>query len=454
MSFYQFLIILNARKVIALFALTITVVTTLVVSLTLPKTYEATTALVVNYQGSDPVTGSRIAAQLVPGYMATQVDIIYSQNVALKVVDKLGLYTNPEVIESFYAATDGKGEIRNWLASSMVESLTVTPSRESSVINLTYESSDPAYTALLANTFAEAYIDTNLELKIEPSKRTATWFKGQVDDLRTKLMESQRLLSEYQREKGIVSIDERMDVENSRLAQLSQQLVMAQAELFNFESQKQAIKSGKIETTGGNIALDPLIRDVKVALSRSEIKLAELRQRLSNKHPDYLSVQSEVINLRNKLKKELLSAKDRVDSNVVIAKQKVAELEKSMAEQKSSLLQINENRDRQSLLQRDVADAQQILSLATQRLSQTALEGSSSESDVSILNTAVAPIKPAKPNVLINLILSVFLGSVLAVGIALLLELMNRRVRTEDDVISGVGLPVLGEVLYSKIVTK
>jgi succinoglycan biosynthesis transport protein ExoP len=450
MSFYQFLIILNARKKIALFALFITVITTVTVSLLLPKTYEASTSLVVNYMGSDPITGNRLPAQLMPGYMATQVDIIYSRNVALKVIDKLGLYTNPVFIEAYYAATEGQGDIRNWLASVLLKGLTVTPSRESSVIVVGYESSDAMFAATLANAFSEAYIETNLELKIEPSKRTAVWFKKQVAEMRQEMIAAQQKLSDYQREKGIVSVDERLDVESARLSQLSQQLVLAQSELFNIESKQNAIDLGSIESANGELLSDPLIQNVKAALTRAEIKLDDLRQRLSSKHPDYLSAQSEVLNLRQKLKSELKLASSRIDSSAKIAKQRVAELVASVAKQKDVLLEINDNRNMLDVFTRDVADAQQIWSAATQRLSQAALEGAYSESDISVLNPAIAPLKPSKPNILINLILSIFLGSILAVGLALLSELINRRVRTADDVTFGIGLPILGEIEYSK----
>ena len=88
MNFSQFILILRARYKIILSILTITVLTTLVVSLLLPKTYKATTALLLNYKGTDPVTGVTLPAQLMPGYMATQVDIINSPSTALKVVDQ------------------------------------------------------------------------------------------------------------------------------------------------------------------------------------------------------------------------------------------------------------------------------------------------------------------------------------------------------------------------------
>ncbi len=454
MSFYQFLIVLKARKKIALFAFLVTVVSAVIISLLLPKTYESSTTLVVNYKGVDPVTGTSIPSQLIPGYLATQVDIISSQNVALKVVDKLELYANPEVVESFYEATEGKGDVRNWLASILLENLTVTPSRESSVIQLEYASNDPDSAAALANAFAETYVATNLQLKIDPSKRTSEWFEQRVEEMRFNLIAAQKRLSDYQREKGIVSADKRMDVETARLSQLSQQLVVAQAELFHQKSRQEAVLKGGVKNMDSSVLADPIISSLKVSLARAEVKLSELAERLSEQHPEYRAAKSEVQSLNRKLASEFRFAKDRIKSDVAIAQKKVSELERAVASQKQVLLEINENRNMLDIYTRDVIDAEQILSLATQRLSQVSLEGASQESDVSVLNPAVAPIEPSKPNLMINVILSIFLGSILAVAVALLAELLDRRVRSEDDIVLGSGLPVLGEVTYAKPTAK
>jgi len=454
MSFYQFLIILKARRKIALFALFVTVISVVVISLVLPKTYESNTTLVINYKGVDPITGNSAPSQLVPGYLATQVEIISSPKVALKVVDKLELYAKPEVLNSFYEATEGRGDVRNWLANLLLTNLNVAPSRESSVITLGYRSNNPDSAATFANAFAEAYVETNLQLKIEPSKRTSEWFKAQVEEMRFDLIAAQKQLSDYQREKGIVSADKRMDVEAARLSQLSQQLVVAQSELQHQKSRQEAVSRGGVKNLDSAALADPIVRDLKVSLARSEVKLSELAERLSEQHPEYRAASSEVRSLRRKLSSEFRFAKDRIKGDVAIAQKKVAELKSAIEVQKQMLLGINDSRNMLDIFTRDVEDAQQILSLATQRLNQLALEGTSQESDVSILNVAVAPIKPIKPNLMINVILSIFLGSILAVAVALLAEILDRRVRSEGDIVQSVGLPVLGEVKCVKPVSK
>jgi succinoglycan biosynthesis transport protein ExoP len=447
MNFYQLLTILNARRNVAFLVFFFTVVVIVAVTLLLPKTYVASTSVVVNTTTSDSVTGAQMSAQETPGYMATQVDIISSPNVALKVIDKLSLYTNPVYIDSYYKATEGKIEIRDWLSTVLLNGLSVVPSKSSSVIFLYYQSTDPDYAATMANAFAEAYIETNLELKIEPSKRTATWFKKQVAEMRQNLVNAQQALSAYQKEKVIVSIDERADVESSRLAQLSQDLVAAQSQLFDLQSQWQSINQS--DSRNSELLSGPMVRDMNTALARAEVQLADLKQRVSKNHPDYLSALSEVSVFRAKLETELSLAKNRLQNSMKIAAQRVAGLEEAIAKQKQTLLGINESRNRLDVLSRDVASAEQTLNAASQRLSQTILEGDLSESDVSVLTKATRPLNHSKPKFMLNVVLSVFLGLILAIGFALLAELLNRRVRTVDD-LNNIGIPLLGEIPYSK----
>lgn len=454
MSFYQFLVILNARKKIALVTLFFIVMLMLLISLFWPKSYEASSVIIVNSTGTDSVTGNRLPAQLIPGYMATQIDIIRSQKVALKVVENLSLFSNSALVEAYYESTAGKGEIRTWLADWLLGNLTVRPSRESSVFALSYESGNPEFSAMLANAFAEAYIKTNLELKIEPSKRTTAWFTMQVEGIRYDLIKAQKRLSDYQREKGIVSIDESLDVELAQLSQLSQQLVIAQAALFDQKARQEAVLRGGVKNLDSAVLADPIIRDLKVLLSRAEVKLSEVALRLNKQHPEYRAVQSEVQSLQSKLSSEFRYAKDRIKSDVAIALQKVAELKTAVDAKKQALLAINDNRNLLDVYMREVEDAKQILSLAVQRLAQIKLESESSESDVSMLSPAVAPVEASRPNLMVNFILSLFLGSVLAVIVALLSELLNRRVRNAKDIVLNVELPVLGEIKSSKRVAR
>src|SRR5687767_6046561 len=142
MNFHQFLLILRARRWILISTLLLAVGATVLVSLLLPKTYKGTAAVLINYKGLDPVTGMMMPGQLMAGYMATQIDIISSKNVAMRVVERLRLAESPAVIAQFNEATGGAGDVRDWLADLLLTKLEIIPSRESSVVNISFAGSD------------------------------------------------------------------------------------------------------------------------------------------------------------------------------------------------------------------------------------------------------------------------------------------------------------------------
>ncbi|MFC0169594.1 chain length determinant protein EpsF [Pseudoduganella danionis] len=443
MNLTQFLHVLRARKGIVLMVLLVTVVATTIVSLVLPKTYKATASILLNYKGVDPVTGLTMPGQLMPGYMATQTDIIGSKNVALRVIDRLGLATNPTVIQQFNDSTEGKGTVRDWLADLLLKKLEIVPSRESSVVEISFKGNDPAFVAVVANTFADEYQKISVALKVEPSKKAAAHFNEQLKQLRDNVEATQSRLSKYQQENGIVSVDNRLDVETNRLNDLSAQLVAAQGQLMEANS-RAGMANGSVDSP--DINGNPLVQNLRIGLGNAESKLAELSQRLDRNHPQYQAAKAEVEKLRTDLNAAIKSTGSSVGNNATIFRRREADIRAALQEQKRKVLELNRTRDELGALAKDVENAQRAFDITSQRFSQTHLEGQSEQSDVAILNPAVAPIEASSPKVFLNVLLSFVLGSMLGVGLALAAELLDRRVRSDTDLTEALEIPVFGVI--------
>ncbi|MDO8412736.1 MAG: chain length determinant protein EpsF [Gallionellaceae bacterium] len=429
MNFSQFILILRARYKIILSILVITVVTTLAISLLLPKTYKATTALLLNYKGADPVTGVTLPAQLMPGYMATQVDIINSPSTALKVVNQVKLADSPVVKEAFKDADKGSN-IHNWLAEILLKNLEVEPSRDSNVINVSFKGSDPEFVAAIANGFANAYQEASNHFTTEPAQKAAEYLGGQVKILRTKYEEAQSKLTRYQQEKGIVSVDNRSDVESARLNDLSTQLVLAQGELMGRSNGGKAVE-------GQGVINNPLVNNIKASLVQAESKLAESSQKYGRNHPTYQGSVAEVERLRAQLNEYV-----NVTSRSVASRE--AEIRAALAAQKNKVLISNRERDELNVLSKEADVAQRAYDAAWQRLNQITLEGQSNQSGVTVLNAAIAPTKADSPKIVLNMLLSIFLGTLLGLSGGMLVEMLDRRVRSVSDMLEAIPAPVLG----------
>lgn len=447
MNFSQFLLILRARRKIVLLTLLATVMVTVVVSALLPKTYKATSTVLLNYKGVDPVTGMAAPGQLMPGYVATQIDIITSKNVALRVVDQLKLAHNTDVIAQFRQATDGRGTVRDWLAELLLKKLDAVPSRESSVVEISFKGAEPQFVAAVANAFADEYQKLTVQLKVEPMKKAASYFSDQTKQQRDALEAAQSRLSKYQQEYGIVSLDGRLDVESNRLNDLSAQLVTAQAQQMEAAS-RQRMAAGKAGEAP-DVAGSPLIQNLRASVSAADSKVAEIGQRLGQNHPQYLAARAEANQLRASLNAQIQSTANSVGNNAQVLAQREGALRASLAEQKARVLELNRTRDELNVLQKDVESAQRAFDATTQRLSQTRMEGQAEQSEVAILNPAVAPIDPATPRMLLNTVLACMLGGVLGMAFGLVVELMDRRVRSTGDLTNVADIPVLGNISWA-----
>ena len=450
MKLTQTLSILRARRWLVFGVLMTTVAAGLAVTFVLPPRYVATVSLVVDTKSTDPVTGALMPAPLLPTYVATQVDVIGSHNVALKVVDKLKLAQLVEVREQFQAATGGVGSVRDWLADQLLRQIDVRPSRESSVININYAASNPMSAAQLANAFAESYIQASLELKVDPARRQTGWFEGQVQELRGSLESSQERLSAYQQQSGILGSEaDRLDVENARLAELSSQLVAAQRSMYEAETRQKQMTSAashqRIDEMP-DVMSNPLVQSLKAERVRAEGRLAEVGGRYDKNHPQYLSAEAELESIKSKLEAELNTAKGSSLQAAQIARRQVTELQQALDRQKTRVLELSQQRDKLAVLTREVESARSAYDTSLQRHTQVRLESRLDQTDIAVLNAAIPPLVPTFPKIPLNIVLSVLVGAMLGAGAALLLEMMNRRVRSRDDLACAAEVPVLAEI--------
>ena len=443
MNLQQFLLILRARYKLVLLVLLGTVTATLGVSLVLPKQYTATTSVVIDVKSPDPVIGMMLPGMAAPGYMATQTDIIQSDRVAQKVVKLLKLDANPTVRQQWMEATKGKGKLEVWLADVLQTKLDVKPARESNVISISYKAVDPGFAAAVANAFTQAYIETNVELKVEPARQYAKWFGEQGKSLRDNLEKAQAKLSAYQQEHGIVAIDERLDNETAKLNELSTQLTVVQGQTSDAQSKQ---RSGAASDTLPEVVQNPTIGALKVELARQEAKLQELAGNLGRNHPQYQRAESEIATLKRKLEVETRHITSGFSTSRAVGRDKEAELKAAIEAQKKKLLELKHHRDEVAVLMRDVDAAHKAYEAVSQRFNQTSLESQSTQTNVSVLTPAAEPTEPSLPKPLLNTLVSVFVGTLLGVGAALVLEMFDQRIRSVDDLGGMLQLPILGVI--------
>jgi len=298
--------------------------------------------------------------------------------------------------------------------------------------------------ATIANGFARAYVDTNLELRVDPARRYSDWLDERSRGLRTKLEQAQAKLSAYQRAHGIVNVDERVDIESARLQELSSQLLAIQSQ--RVDSSSRNARRGNDDVLPEAIQ-SPLVQNLRMELARKESALDDLREKLGTQHPQVRSATSEVAGLRRRMNEEVGRVAAGLGTADQVNVQRASEAAAALDAQKARVLGLMSQRDEIQVLQREVQQAQRALDTVATAQSQSELEGSAQATNVSVLVPAEVPLDPSAPRPALYIALGVVVGLTFAILAALWLEMRRRPVRTARDVSDFLGLPVLGQVV-------
>lgn len=451
MDLHQYILALRARRKAFMLAFLATVVTAVAVGLIMPKRYVAQATVLVDARDEQAMSPTRVVvgARERAAYIGTHVDLIQSGRVATQVARDLKLAQNPEVREAFEKDTGGAGSIDVWIGDMLLQKLKVLNSA-SNLLTVQYTSSDPKFSADVANGFAKAYLAVSLELRTEPTRNAAEWFEEQLSGLRTRVSQAQNKLTAYQKEKGIVSVDERLDIEAARLSELSTQLLAARNATYDAQARyKQGVEL--LESGGSPDALPEVMSSaailaVKADLARAESLLQTASADLGPNHPVHQRHASEVKALREKLASEMNKVVAVLGNAMQQTRKREQELQAALQGQQARIMQTRDGRAQVAALTRDLENAQRSHDAVLARYMTTRIDSHARQGDVALLTPAVVPLNPAQPRLPLIGALSLVLGLMLAATMVYALEMLDRRVRSRSDLESRLAVPSLGRL--------
>ena len=435
--------ILRSRFWLIVSVLAVTTLTAVAGSLLMSKRYSATTTIHVDVDAVDTVSGNTVySRETVRNNLATQIEIIKSDQVVGRVIKALGLDNDPDIQVEWLEATEGKGDIRQWLGNNLLKNLDVKSSLDGTTIALTMESGSAKRAADLANAFANAFKAAALELKTKPAQEYAQRFEEQTKKYRDAVEIAQKNLSDFQRKSGIITSDEKIDIENMRLQELSTELVRLQAQLSDSRSRRDAV------TRGGDQAVPEVVQSVLIQtltseLGRAEARLGQIGSQFGENHPARLAAVAEVEELRSRRRQEINRVKEGILSSNAINVQRERELSAALEAQKVKVLGLKSKRDELAVYQRELENAQRAFELVARRLTETTVGISAGLSNINILTPAAVPLLPTRPNLVLNTLVGLFLGMFLGLVAAFTLEAAQRPLRNAEDLLQAAGVPVL-----------
>ena len=224
------------------------------------------------------------------------------------------------------------------------------------MIDISYSGSDPVQAAAVANAFLQAYIDTSLELKVDPARAYRSFFDERAKRLREDLEAAQTRLSSFQKANQLLVSPDRMDVETARLADLSSQLVELQSNAAKNEGKR--AQAGARQDQLPEVLADPLVSQLSASLANEQARLQELTTRYGPKHPQLIEQRARLAEVKSKLEAATARATGSVSVNTSVNQAQLARVEKLLTEQRARVLKLQGLRDEGEVLRRDLENAQ------------------------------------------------------------------------------------------------
>lgn len=419
-------------------------------TLVLPKTYEATATLLIDFEVNDPITGRDFPQMLAASYMATQTGIINSPEVLLPVVDRLGLANDPKLMKRFEGRSADAGGLRDYAAAQFAKYLNVTQKGDSRLIYVGYQSDSPEAAAKAANAVAEVYLNLTLERATRPARQRADEYTAQLSGLRKRVDEAQTALAKFRQDSGLIDLDLKVDIEAERLQDLGKRLNEAEsrrreAELRLQEAGRQRARRGSADSDK-EILGSGLIQTLKANLAAKEAELADLSRVIGRKHPQHISLSAEIADLRAQVQSQVNVYVSGIKGEAETAAANEAALRQELEAQRERVLETRRLRDEGARYKIELDAAEKVYNAALASYDRILIGGESRYTNASIVSSAIPPLLHSKPKLRVNIVLSLLAGLFLGVASAMSRELLARRVRCREDLERDLGVTVLAEL--------
>ncbi|WP_332653893.1 GumC family protein [Brevundimonas sp.] len=393
-------------------------------------------------------------------FFETQYGLLRSTSLAERVVDSLGLATSDEFIEQM----GGTPPVRKGTAAQHAAArreaavglaaggLSISPVRGSRLVAISFDSPDPVLSARLANAFAENFIQANLERKFESSQYARDFLEERLAQTKSRLEESERQLVAYAANQQIINVGEvREDgsqpqsLVSSDLSALNSALAEATAARIGAEQKWRQAQSSAIMNLPEVLENGTIQR---LSEERARVQ-AEYEQKLSIYKPDFpemLQLKARVDELDAQIASIANGIRNSIRNQFQVAANQEAALQGRVNGLKGDVLNLRERTIQYNILQREVDTNRELYDGLLQRYKEVGITGGVTTNNVSIVDVAEAPDGPSKPSLFVNVLLAVFLGLTLGLGITLILEALDESLATPEDIESKLGVPVLGVI--------
>ncbi|MGH9718187.1 MAG: GumC family protein [Candidatus Acidiferrales bacterium] len=448
----DYLIILRKHQwlILTFFLTVVTVVT--VASFKMKPVYRATALVEVDREAQNvlPFQTEDAYSEYMDteDYIETQMKILQSETLALDTIRSLDLSRYPE----FGGSTGSRlpqsisaGERRPAILGAFLGRLGVQRVPNSRLIEVSFSSQSPQLAARVVNAHLQNFIEQNFKSKYDATTQASGWLSSELEELRLQVEKSEDARIAYQRENQIWQVDEKQDVTTQKLASLSQAVTSAQTDLAGKEANYRMALGGDVDALAA-MRGNGLVQSLLQRKSTLDESYAEA---VNQYGPNFPKVQR-IVDQQKEVNADLANARkavvDGIKQEYETAKQRVTLLQGEVNAQKVEANDMAEKLVQYNILEHDAQANKQLYDGIQEKLKEATISAGLRSSNIHTVDPALVPSTPSAPQKTRNILLSILVGLVGGVGLAVFREYLDNTVKSPDDIESLTGLPSLAVV--------
>jgi len=455
------------RKGVVFAALAVALIAALLITFLMTPIYRATLVLQIERETSKVLEYESLTpeeAVNTKDFYETQYEMLKSRNLARRVIDQLGLDTSDtfteregnSLITGFAPAVErlfGRGDTASEDAAEeetdieelFLENLSIEPIKNSRLVRIHYHSPNPEEAAIVANTIGQSFINMTLERRYEASSYAKTFLEEQIKQVRANLEDSERRLVAYARERGIINIDDRLQILMQNLAENSTELTQAESLRMQAESDyQQMLAHGKHNTP--EVLKSPVIQALKERKSELQAERQELLRTFTREYPTVQENQQQIQEMEQQIEQESSAIANSLKAQFFSYVDKEVKLKKKIAEIKDEILALQDRSTDFQSLKREVDTNRELYDGLLQRMKEVGVAAGVTNNNISVLDAAKVSREKYKPSLAINLAVALALGLFSGILLVFLFEVLDDTLKNSEDVEKRTDLPVLGVI--------
>ncbi len=429
----------------------------------MPRVYQASASVQVDQQ-TNKILGTEDTEPVVSGadadrFLQTQVDVLNSRTMAKRVSDRLGLARSDDFLTS-----EGAGSLdeltpaqrEEKVIDALVMNLTIDLRRNSRVVGIAFKSRDPQMAARIANTYCQEYIHSNIQRKFSTGDYSRQFLQNQLGLAKDRLEASERALISYARSTRLIDAsngataqsgeaDQPRSLVTANLVQLNRALGDAKAQRLQAQQrweQAEGVPATTLPEVLSNSAMQELLQQ-RAALNAD---LGQMRQHLQPDHPTVLRASAQLSELDRQARALGESIRNSIRNQYLTAQRQEAAISGQVNALKSDTLSEQDLGVRYNILRREVDTNRQMYESLLQRFKELSAEAGVTNNNITVVDNADVPRRPASPRPLVNMAMALIVGLGLALLYAYGREKLDDAIRDPRDVEAKLHLPLLGVI--------